>query len=527
MERFPFIYLIISLFLITEINAQDLNHVKLTKSETFEDIKKNTTLAFAEKDDEGNLITVRSYGSVLTGIQGYYIDSFDTELRLKDSYDLKMKLLSKTPGIVRGLFIKDGVVNILCLKVKKGKDKKIFSYSVFSSKLKKLDFQEKEILSFKEGTVSMQSFGDTVIRSNFSDRNLGPIGQVGFSENKNYFGIHQTVYLEKTRKSMVYVFDANLNLLYENNMSTLVNENVYSYQDFSIDDQDASIYYLVKSFEGQEGKKRVSLNKDYHYQIIKASKDKENVAINLAIEGIFVPSLVTINKHGKLSCVGFYSDENENLTKGVVRFNIDPHSFTLTQNTTVPFSEQFLIDKYGKVKDKELKFTAFKSVFMTENGDVILNGEETYKSVKLVNGFSETQNFFKDDILTIKISEDGSLIWARNINKRQRTDGSQLDYVSYTSTVSKGTVYFILNAGENVQRLSKKRISFPKVTKKLTNLYVIAIHPDGTISYEKKLDNKASLLAYKTAQGIISKDESEILLEGSYKKNKGLVRISF
>lgn len=522
------LYLLISIATLCLSNAQQLDNLIVSKSNLFQDAKKKSTLAFAEKDSSGGLVTVRSYAGNLLGItQGYYIDYFDATLQLQDSFVLEMKLGSKTPGIIRGLIVVEDTIYLICERFKKEEGQTILTYSVFSSQRDRLDFKEREIYTFKRASMAGLLYTDPVIRSNFSQRNLGPIGQVGFSENKNFMAIHQTIKTGENSQAMMVIFDRNFNLLYERDMSTFVNENVYQYQDFSIDDTDGSIYYLVKSFEGQEGKKRVSLQKDYHYQIIKVSKDKEGKAIDLKVDNTFIRSLVTINKHGKLSCVGFYSDKNDRRTKGVARYNIDPVNFELLEKIRLPFSEQFLRDKYGRLKEKELRFTEFKNVFMSTNGDIVINGEEDFLGYKTINGFSEIQNYYKYDIVTAKISEDGNLIWARNINKAQRTDGSQLDYISYTSTVANGSAYFVINGGEILRELTKNRISFPKVTKNLTNLYVIVINPDGTMDYEKKIDNKDSKLAYKTATGIISLDESEIILEGARKKNKGLVGISF
>ena len=84
-----------------------------------------------------------------------------------------------------------------------------------------------------------------------------------------------------------------------------------------------------------------------------------------------------------------------------------------------PFTEQFLIDKYGKVKDKEIKYLVLKNVVVLPSGEIVFDAQEEYKEEIRTSGTAHTSNKSHfDDIVNIKLDKSGDIIYARNINKR-------------------------------------------------------------------------------------------------------------
>ena len=128
-----------------------------------------------------------------------------------------------------------------------------------------------------------------------------------------------------------------------------------------------------------------------------------------------------------------------------------------------------------------------------------------------------------DDIVSAKINPDGEIVWARNINKRQATSGTDA-YISYTSTIKGNDTYFFINAGEKVKKLSNDRIQFGQTSTKKSNLNVIKVSPSGDFDYQEILDDKDNEVPFKVSDGAIT-GESVIFI-GQKGKKKQLLKIT-
>ena len=105
------------------------------------------------------------------------------------------------------------------------------------------------------------------------------------------------------------------------------------------------------------------------------TKDSEKTQV-FDTDEHFAASLKTIVFQDRLVCIGFYSDRKEYRFKGISYFELDPTSLAIKKSKYNPFTEQFIIDKYGKEKDKELKNLSFRKILITENNDIVFNAEE-------------------------------------------------------------------------------------------------------------------------------------------------------
>ena len=196
----------------------------------------------------------------------------------------------------------------------------------------------------------------------------------------------------------------------------------------------------------------------------------------------------------------------------------------------MPFSEEFIKDKYGKVKDKELKNLRFSSAFITENGDIVLNAEEFYVTVHThssQNGSYTKTVYHFNDIVSVKMSQDGELLWARNINKRQATSGAVMEYLSFSSTVMGDDTYLFINCSDKIRKISNDRIEFKQGNMKKANLYAIKIDKDGNYSFKNIVDDKDSDVSYFVKQGILTAlDGSEMVFIGRKKSKKQFLKLN-
>ena len=182
----------------------------------------------------------------------------------------------------------------------------------------------------------------------------------------------------------------------------------------------------------------------------------------------------------------------------------------ITYHDLLQFDESYpIMDKYGKAKQKELKFLAFKKMFVTENHDILFDAEEAFASTSAMvaaggMGMSSYTTFVSDDIVSVKIDANGQMLWARNINKSQWSYDEQNPYQSYTSVVDADAHYFFINTADDVKKISGDRIEFQDVLKNKSNLVAIRMAPDGNYSYEQVLDNEQNEVPFMVSRGIVS-----------------------
>lgn len=234
----------------------------------------------------------------------------------------------------------------------------------------------------------------------------------------------------------------------------------------------------------------------------------------------------------KLACIGFYSDEKENRYKGICYFDMNPVSLGVNKSTYSPFTTQFLIDKYGKEKQKELKFLTFRNFLLTKNHDIIFNAEEYYTQTSYNGGsamggggMSSSTSYNYDDIVCARLNAQGELIWARNINKKQGSGrNSVLAYLSYSSMEKDEDTYFFINAAEKIRKISNDRIEFKGASKSQSNLNIIRIDKNGVFDYKEVLDNEENEVPFMVSAGAASNNAEYFL--GRKGKNKQLLKIT-
>jgi len=505
--------------------AQDLS-VSITKGEIFRDEKKNMELVYAEDDGNGGHISVRAYfGGVIPMLQGYYVDRFDSELNRTQQQEIEMKMMSRDPGFIRGMSVHEGKVNLIFLRYD-GKSKEVY-YSVMSASVDDFNFTERRILTFDKKEFSQKTLVDMMYETSpFEIKNkLG--GYVGFSENKNFAALSLRLKTAEGSKIKIFVFDKNFDLYYEHYVEGTGGSEIYEFNDFQLVDDDGSCYYLTKAFTKEKDQRKGRLA--YHYEIGKIGKDKNVRLSRMEANDHFVGSLSLLYKYNQLVCVGYYSDLGNDWYKGVARFDVDPNSLDVLNRAIQPFSEQFILDKFGQTKYNEIGNVKLKAFVMDPNGDITMNSETTYvvKTMKAKSMHVVKSVYHFNDIMSAKISASGDLLWARNINKQQSGNGKAVGYYSYTSTAKDGKVYFLINSKDDVKMLRKDRIEFSEIGRNRANLFLIAIDENGDFSYNKIIDDRESDLSYLTINGVVSKDGSEIILSGIDGKDKQLLKLTF
>ncbi|MBE9575673.1 hypothetical protein [Flavobacterium proteolyticum] len=508
--------LIISLS-ITNFYAQEIPH-SITKSQVFKDEYKHSSIVLVEDDGNDGVFIVRSYaGGLFSSGAGYYFEHYDSSLKLIKEYEYEMKRSDiEKYGSILGVIMNGNQVSLIDF-VYNTKDK-AFVCSALTSSINEFKFNKKELFRIaSEDVMKSQWFGD-----NQFDGDSGTNFIV--NEDKTAFAITIDIKDKNTETHKVFLFDNKLNKNIEHNFKRDIKDKKFVYENIDVSKDGKNLYLLGKVFT--EEKKKKKEGGKYQYELTRISNEGQATQV-FDTDEHFSGSLKTIVFQDKLTCIGFYSDRKDYRFKGISYFELDPITLAIRKSKYNPFTEQFIIDKYGKNKDKELKNLSFRGILITQQNEIVFNAEEYY----VTSHYQSTPNgggywryvYHYDDIVSAKMANDGSIIWARNINKRQSTSGDE-SYISYTSTIKGNDTYFFINTGEKVKKLSNDRIQFGQTSTKRSNLNVIRITPDGNFSFQEILDDKANEVPFMVSDGALSKNS--VYFIGRKGKKKQLLKVT-
>ncbi|TRX32063.1 hypothetical protein FNW52_17860 [Flavobacterium sp. ZT3R18] len=510
---------------------------KIQKSELFKDECKESQIVLSEDDGNGGILIVRSYEASFSGKNGYYIEHYDSNLNLIKEFNYEMKHTgTQKYKFALGVFTMLDNLNIVQVFY----DINERAYICLAHSINKNDFNttQKELFRFTREEIKqygsfelIDSFhnsiqngsvlnGDFASKGNRNTFSLNPFNTkqatnsssgnnsgiaIVVNKDKNAFSIGIDFNSTKSEALKLYLFDDKLNKKKELIYSREIKDRKYIFQNINLSKDGNSIYLLGKSFTPNQKSKEKGGK--YQFEITKFTQDKE-VTNTFDTEEHFIGSLKTIALEDRLICVGFYSDIDDSKYKGISYFKLDVNSLEVLKAKYNPFSEQFIIDKYGEDKDKELKYLTFKNYFITKNNELLFNAQEEYSTTSSnatfgMNGMGGGyQTYYHcDDIVSAKLSNEGDLVWARNINKKQ---GYQYDdnYVSYTASIVGDMSYYFINAGEEIKKLDKNRIEFKDSNKNRSNLYVIKIKDNGDFEFEKILEEEENEVPFVVSKGI-------------------------
>ncbi|MEM9144511.1 MAG: hypothetical protein AAGA86_16100, partial [Bacteroidota bacterium] len=231
----------------------------------------------------------------------------------------------------------------------------------------------------------------------------------------------------------------------------------------------------------------------------------------------------------KLICVGFYADRKNNHYNGLSYFRIDPGNLDILSQKYSPFSKQFMADKFGREDDAEVKNLVFKNLTVNEDGSILFNAEEYFVTSGMQSNTSggriKVERFHYNDIVSAKLDADGNMIWIRNINKAEVTQGDGA-YYSYSSFVKDGDTYFFIStSAEHPQLLPGNRLFFKQGYSRSRNVFAIRLDKKGEVGYEKIIDDKEARLPVMVAIPLIDSREHRLLFYAKRGSKKQLLKV--
>ena len=509
--------------------AQDIP-VKITKSELFKDEYKNSSIELVEDDGNGGILIIRSYhGGIFSSGLGYYFEHYDSNLKLLKEYEYETKQKKgdkKTYGSILGIIMNGQEINMI--EYVYDKVEKAFICNSLTSNISDFNFTSKELFRVNSEQVQKGGFSFFGIGSGAANYDNDSGANMIINEDKTAFAVTVDIKDKTSETHKLFLFDKSLNKKIDHTFKRAIKDRKFIYENIDVSKDGNTLYLLGKTYTNETKGKKDGGRYQYELTRITSSDSKTQV---FDTDDHYASSLKTIIFQDRLTCVGFYSDRNDSRFKGICYFELDPGNLTIKKSKFNPFTEQFIMDKYGKedVKErkKELKNLRFKRCIITSQNEIILNAEEFYITTMTTyspqGGTRTTYIYHYDDIVSVKLTAAGDIAWARNLNKRQNSSAPN-PYFSYTSTAKGNDAYFFINAGEKVKKLSKERIQFGETSAKRSNLNVIRINQNGDFDYKEILDDKENEVPFMVANGELSGDSVFIL--GQKGKKKQLLKIT-
>ncbi len=513
------IALILFLAVYTVSNAQEMP-LKYTFGEKYNDRYKYSNLLTIADDEKGGSLLVRAYytGMILKP-KGYFIENYDKDLNLVSEYNYKLKNANFVEGYVR-----NGQIYLLFLDYNYQTES--YDYVVHRSPMAEYNFTQETILSIPSDPVR-QPLDRNYYNRKFSS---GFTTSVLFDDEKSAFVITTHFKKGKTNKHFIHLFNTSLTKLITHDFSAEVEEKNYSFENVAFSNDLENVYIVGKAYFK---KRRFSAKeRKFQYEIIKVTK-KATTAQTQSFDDFskFSEGLKPIMKNGKLFCVGFYANRKDNRYNGLSYFELDPYTLVAKTKKYSPFSDQFMMDKFGREEDKEIKNLVFKNLSINPDGSILFNAEEYFvtNSVQANSsgGRVKVERFHHNDIVSAKLNSSGDVIWIRNINKAEVTQGDGA-YVSYSSYVKDGkTYFFIATSAENPQILSGERLLFKQGLSRNRNVFTIQLDENGKVSFEKLIDDKDARLPLMVNIPLIDGDKDRLLFYAKRGTKKQLVSVDF
>jgi|GEM_PF-6510469 len=514
---------------------------QIEKSEFFEDNFKDSEIVLAEKFNADDFLIVRSYKSGFSTKKGFYIEKYTKSLNKISEFDFeidqplheKYKLFIGTFFYASKVYIVEMFYdlkskNYVCranvidenYKVTKrelfqlGKDEikgfglqnQFYDSDLSKNNLGMFESEEKSTFSFLQGNISSK-VSDDRSRS-------GLVFKV--NKTKTLFSIAITYKFENEDFTKLFLFDSNLNKKIEKNFSfekdKVINKNIELHDSFEI-------VYLTQKVFSDELKNKENGGK-YCYEIKEITPEGVSTK-KIDVGSHYLTSLNLFCFEDTLYGIGFYSDNDDFKYSGIFLAELQTKDLEIKNSRYTPFSEQFIRDKYGELKNEELKNIVINGLYRNQSNDICINAEEVYS-------ISSNQAEYKvyGDIISISMSNNGQIMTARNINKSQTIPYVEnSSFVSYSSFVLKDINYFFINAKDKIKKLSNERIEFKGANNENnSNLYAIMVNSEGSFEYKEVLNKEENQVAFMVSKGV--KIDNSIIFLGRKAKKKQLLKIT-
>jgi len=507
--------LLLFLIAFSIVKAQDFA-VNYSLGENYSDRYKYSTVLSISGSDNDHTVIVRTYfGGMPLRPKGHFVEMYDADMNLVEDYNNKYAGQYMVDG-----FIKNGQLYLLELKY--NEDDLAYQYVVHQSPLGEFNFTERTLLSISSKEV-LNPLAVNKYNRNFGN---GFSTAVHFNKEKSAFAITAQHRAGKNEKYTMYVFGTDLKKQIEYDFTSQTKEKNYAFENIAVSKDFKTVYFMGKAFFK---KRRFDVKeRRFQYELVRVSNQGHQIQ-EFKDAGRFPESLKPILSKGELIVVGFYADRKDNRYNGLAHFKLNPTSLAIQTKKYNPFSDQFMLDKFGREVDAEIKNLIFKDVHVTAQNDIVFSAEEYFVTEGEDfdgNSSRKVNRYHYNDIVCAKLNAAGNMLWARNINKAEVTQGDEA-YASYTAYGHGDDMYFFINSGENPKKLGKDRIIFKQGYSRNPNLFVIKIDEEGNLSHQKLIDDKEIRLPIMVSRPLVHRASNTLVFYAKRGTKKQLINVKF
>lgn len=486
--------------------------------EKLNDRYRYSNLVTIDNDGDGGYVMVRAYfqGLILKP-KGYIIEHYNKDLELVSEYNYKLKGLQFVDG-----FIKNGQLRLIFFNY--DFERGFYEYQAHTTNLVNFDFRKEQLLKFVTPAVE-GAFGKNYYNRDFKK---GFSTTLLFDNEKTGFVISTHHRKGKENKHTIHLFDSDLNRRWVHDFSAEVEEKNYAFENIAISNNGNEVFILGKAYFKKNRFK--AEERKFQYELIKIGGRIAKTQ-SFDIPGKFSEGLYPLLHQNKLYCVGFYADRKDNRYNGLSFFELNPSTLQVVNKKYNPFTQQFMDDKFGRNDEQLINNLVFKGVTLTQENDILFNAEEYFVTTSMQSTGAgqrvRVERFHYNDIVSAKMDIQGNMIWARNINKAEVTQGDGA-YASYSSFTKDGDTYFFIStAAENPQLINGERLVFKQGLTGNRNVFLISLDEMGKLDYEKVIDAKEARLPLMVSKPLIDVDDSELLFYSKRGSKKQLVKVVF
>ncbi|MGB7394546.1 MAG: hypothetical protein WA913_09150, partial [Pricia sp.] len=396
--------------------------VEYRLGEDYSDRYKYSTVLSVDRSAKGENVLVRTYyGGFPLHPKGHFIEIYDADLNLVKDFNYKHAGDHMVDGFVRNgqLYLLELVYNV---------KQEAYQYVVHQSPLHDFNFTQRVLLSVPSKEVANPLAVNKYGRS-FGN---GFSTAVHFNDARSAFAITVQHRERRDEKYSIYLFGTDLKQQIVYDFTAQATDKNYAFENIEVSRDLKTLYLMGKAFfkkgrfEAQERR--------FQYELVRVGSTGHQIQ-EFNDTGRYPESLKPLLSNGKLRVVGFYADRKDNRYNGLVYFDLEKNALNIKSKKYNPFSDQFMIDKFGREVDAELKNLIFKDIHVTPDNGILFSAEEYFvtKGEDISGGGTQiTDRYHYNDIVLAKLDVKGNMEWARNINKAEVTQGDA-SYASYTA----------------------------------------------------------------------------------------------
>jgi hypothetical protein len=477
--------------------------------------KYSNLLSFTETVSSDKILVRGYYSGLLVRPKGYLIERYSSDLDLLEEYNYKYN----GGDFVHGFMSND---QIYLLFLEYDTERLSYVYSIHHSPVGNYNFTVRELLTVKADYV------EGALEKNYYNRtfNNGFTTAVLADPQSRAFAISILHSQSKELQHRILVYSSSLEPLMDRDFSAESEEKNYAFEELAVAPDLSSVYLVGKAYFRK--KRFKAEERKFQYEVLRLDKNGiRSQAFDLPDK--YSEGVKPLWKGDQLICAGFYADRRDNRYNGLQYLVLDPADLSIRSRKYNPFSEQFMMDKFGTESEKVIKNLVFKGAHFTEDGSLLFNAEEFFMTESMQpnasGGRVKIQRFHHNDIVSAKLDPEGNLVWARNINKTEVTQGDGA-YTSYSSYTKDGQTYFFLClATEEPQLIGKDRLIFKQGYSRNRNVFVIRLDAEGSLSYEKIIDSDEARLPLMVSMPYVDAQRDRLLFYAKQGSRKQLVSV--